>query len=437
MMDSNGANSRKIAAPEEPDQSFSRGSWIFPVVWSPNGKRLAYIECHGTTGPDPEEDTYSLRTRDAGGGDLQVVLSNPQIEQALWWAPDGRILYAYRDNPLSERTDQAIYSVRVDEQTGKAIDQPKSVTSGQGRVGGLSATVDGKHLVLWRVNTQPQAFIAEFEAGSRRLKLPRRLTLDANGNLAEAWTWDSKAVLFVSNRNGTWKLFKQTIDETTAEVLVEGRSLYLPRLSADGEQVLYLSASPPDGTSHPVSIMRRSIAGGLPQLVLQEKGIFNFQCARAPSRLCIFSKLVGTTHIFVSFDSEHGEGRELTRLTGGFSDTNWTLSPDGRTLALFLNRHQIRFLSLESGVAHDVTIEKWPLFNGDWSTDGKSIFMPSITSENRPVILDVNEAGKAEVVLEGDANTRFEWLLQSRDGRYGMLEEEVPGENNVWMVEQF
>jgi hypothetical protein len=60
---------------------------------------------------------------------------------------------------------------------------------------------------------------------------------------------------------------------------------------------------------------------------------------------------VGANYIFFSFDSEHGEGRELTRLTRGFSDWNWTLSPDGRKLALFLNRHQIHFLSLESAGA--------------------------------------------------------------------------------------
>jgi hypothetical protein len=34
-------------------------------------------------------------------------------------------------------------------------------------------------------------------------------------------------------RNGTWTLFKQAIDETTAEVPVEGHSLYVPCLSAD------------------------------------------------------------------------------------------------------------------------------------------------------------------------------------------------------------
>jgi hypothetical protein len=76
-----------------------------------------------------------------------------------------------------------------------------------------------------------------------------------------AWTSDSKAVLFVSNRNGTRKLFKQNIDETMAEVLVEGRSIFLPRLSSDGSQVLYLSYPNPANTSLPVALMSKSLAG--------------------------------------------------------------------------------------------------------------------------------------------------------------------------------
>jgi hypothetical protein len=88
-------------------------------------------------------------------------------------------------------------------------------------------------------------------------------------------------------------------------------------------------------------------------------------------------------------------------------------------------------------VARDVSIDNWPLTNGDWSADGKSVFMPSITSKGTPVILNVNEAAMAEVVLEGDANTKYLWILQSPDGRYGMLEATVPGDNNAWMVKNF
>jgi DNA-binding winged helix-turn-helix (wHTH) protein/Tol biopolymer transport system component len=427
LMDSDGTNPRKIAAAEKP------GGDIWHVVWSPGGQRIAYTESHGLAGPTPVEESFSLLTRDANGGDLNVVLNDSRLKPALSWAADGRILFAYSEDPTSEHSDQAVYSIRVDERTGKATGQPQTVTSGQGRVWGLSVTSNGKRLVLWRDSTQPQVFIAEFGAGSRRPKTPRRLTLDANGNIAETWTADSKAVIFVSNRNGTWKLFKQAIDETTAEVLVEGRSLFLPRLSPDGSQVLYLSDPQPADSSLPVSIMRKPLAGGPPQLVLQEKGIGNLDCARAPSQLCIFSKFVGA-NIFVSFDMEHGTGRELTRTK---TIGNWVVSPDGTELAIFLNRHQIRFFSLDTGVGRDVSVDDWPLWNGDWSADGKSVFMPSVTSRGTPVILDVNKAGKAEVVLEGGANIFFDFMIQSPDGRYGIVEESVPGDNNAWMVDNF
>lgn len=311
------------------------------------------------------------------------------------------------------------------------------MTKGQGGIAGLSATSDGKHVVFTRQNTADQVFITEIDAESHRLQSLHHLTLDANGNVPSAWTSDSKAVLFVSNRKGTWTIFRQAIDETTAEVLVEGRSLYLPRLSADGAQVLYLSYPPPT-SSLPVSLMRKPLKGGPPETVLQAKGIFNLQCGRFPSQLCIFSELVGGDYRLVSFDLQHGAGREVTRLKNDINfNWNWTLSPDGRKLALFLNQHQIRFLSLESGVAHDVSIDTWPVFNGDWSADGKSLFIPSYGSNGRPLILDVNEAGRAEIVLEGDANTYFGWFIPSPDGRYGALRAIIPGDDNVWMVDTF
>ena len=148
--------------------------------------------------------------------------------------------------------------------------------------------------LLYRGGTQRVRCLSpNADPGNHRWKAPRRLTLDTNESLATAWTADSKAVLFVSDRNGTWKLFKQNIDETTAEVLVEGRSMRFPRLSADGSQVLYLVESQRGDHSFPASLMSKPLAGGPPRLVLQENGITNYQCARAPSQLCIFSKLVG------------------------------------------------------------------------------------------------------------------------------------------------
>jgi hypothetical protein len=115
----------------------------------------------------------------------------------------------------------------------------------------------------------------------------------------------------------------------------------------------------------------------------------------------------------------------------------WTLSPDGSKLGLFLDEHRIRFISLDTGVAHEVTVKDWPLYQGDWSANSKSVFMPSVTSKGIPVILEVDQAGKANVVLQGSANTSFVAMIQSPDEKYGLLLEATPAENNAWMIDNF
>jgi hypothetical protein len=326
----------------------------------------------------------------------------------------------------------------VDERTGKATGQPQLVTSGVGSIGGITVTSDGKRLVLWRRNTQEQAFISEFDASTRKWKTPRRLTLDANGNIATAWLSDSRTVLFASNRNGTWTLFRQAIDETTADVLVGVHSVYLPWLSADGSQVLYLSQTDPANPSVPISLMRLPVTGGPPQLVLRDTALGNYQCARLPSTLCIATKFGKDEVIFFAFDPGRGIGRELLKIRGLVHD--WSLSPDGRTLADLPHDHSIRFFSVENGVAREdktFTLNEWPIENGDWNADGSGLLIPSITPTGTPVILEVNRAGKASVVLEGAANTPFEFMIQAPDGHHGILGAIVPGDNNAWMIDNF
>jgi DNA-binding winged helix-turn-helix (wHTH) protein/Tol biopolymer transport system component len=435
VMDSDGANARRVALARKPDEPNLGDGWIQRAAWSPNGTRLAYVEVHLAT-PDPPLYANSLLTCDVNGGDLQVVLKDdPRLRSALFWTADGRILFAYLNSSTSEREDTGVNSISIDERTGKAAAPLQQVTEGQGWIGGLSATSDGKRLVVSRGNTTRQVFITEADPGTHRWKAPRRLTLDTNESLATAWTADSKGVLFVSDRNGTWKLFKQNIDETTAEVLVEGRSMRFPRLSADGSQVLYLVESQALDHSLSASLMAKPLAGGPPRLVLRENGISNYQCARAPSQLCIFSKLVGDDHILVSFDLEHGRGREITRIPNGLS--HWSLSPDGSRIALVLEPHRIRFLSPDTGAVHDVSLKDWPVFNIDWAADGARLFVRSITSAGVPVILALDGSGKAEVVIEGQAHSNFTFFIQSPDGRHGILEMPTPGDNNAWMVKNF
>jgi DNA-binding winged helix-turn-helix (wHTH) protein/Tol biopolymer transport system component len=435
MIDSDGANPRKVVSSGETKKAGIFENWIQSAAWSPTGQHLAYIESHFVSGPVLIEDVHSLKIVGPNGEAATVVVDDPRIGEALWWAPDGRILFSYREDPASRQNHYGVYSIRVDERTGKAAGPPQPVTQAEGSIGSMSGTADGKRLVVWRRTVAPQVFIASFDTALHRWNEPRRLTLDANVNLATAWTADSKAVLFVSNRNGTWKLYKQAIEETTPEVLAEGRSITLPRLSADGSHVLYLSSSNPEDVSFPASLMSKPLAGGAPRVVIQGKGLGVHQCAEAPSTLCIYSQIDGQDVVFRSFDLEHGAGRELLRIPN--KRPNWTLSADGSKLALFLDPHRIRFFSVATGAAHDVTVKDWPVHGGDWGTSGQTVFVASQAPNGVPVILEVDQTGKAKVVLQGSSNISFGFMIQSPDGRYGLVAEATPSDSNAWIVKDF
>lgn len=431
MMDSDGANPRRVVSVGE-KKYVEYPNWISPVAWSPTGQHLAYIENHFVAGPSSVQPTHSLWIIGPNGEGATVVLDDPRIGEALWWAPDGRILFSYREDLASSQDNYGVYSIHVDERTGKGSGPPQPITQAEGRIRGMSGTADGKRLVLWRSNAAWQVFIASLDAASHQWKEPRRLTLDANQNIATAWTADSKAVLFFSNRNGTWKLFKQAIDETTAEVLAEGRSLSMPRLSADGSQVLYLSSPNPHDVSFPVSLMSKPVAGGTPRVVIQGKGIWNHQCAKAPSTMCIFCQNDGQDLVFRSFDLDHGAGRELLRIPD--RSPAWSLSSDGSKLAMVMDRHRIRFVSLATGAAHEATVKGWPLSAVDWAANGQTVLMASRAPSGLPVILEVDQTGKAKVVLQGSANIDFGFMIQSPDGRHAILLEHIPSDSNAWIV---
>ncbi len=174
-----------------------------------------------------------------------------------------------------------------------------------------TGTADGKRLAFLKANFQSDVYVAELEAGGTKLTTPRRLTLDERNDWPTAWTADSRAVLFWSNRNGSNQIFKQSIDQQTAETVVAGGpgDVWMPRVSPDGMSVLYLSS--PQGIDNPsaVQLMRVQSRGGSPQLVTDVPRFGNFACTRPPSGVCIVAQLNedGKKLVFGAFDPVQGK----------------------------------------------------------------------------------------------------------------------------------
>ena len=444
VMGTDGSNLHRVADATAPGASIPlgygtgsqplTGVHLSGVAWSPDGRRLAYLR---RVKEEARSTLLDLETVDLDGGRPKVLRNSTQLLPVLCWAVDGRLFYAYRDSPASERGDSGIWWVRVNQKSGALENRPMQLTKGSGRIGGLSVSADGRRLVLWRANSSPQVFLAEIDGQTGRFKTPRRLSLDDSTNQVYAWTPDSRTVFFSSNRSGTTKLYRQAIDQAVPEVLVEGRGNFVARLNPDGTRILFVDGFNTLDPALPQRILSVPLEGGTPQAVLQWPSIHNMQCAQSPSKLCLFDSLQGSTARFFTFDPEDGKTQEFATLQvkGGLS---WSLSRDGSQLALILEPlgHRVTFMAVSDRTTHEVEVNQWPLVNIDWASDGKSVLVGSRTGDGVPVILGVEPNGNHRVLLEGDRATQYWWVVESPDGRYVALTE-VTGANNVWMVENF
>jgi len=229
VMDSQGSNPQKVLA-------LGENEVLKDVKWSPDGQRLAYIKARRTA----EAYQCSIETCDLKGTSRTVVLSSPDLAlENLCWLPDRRIIYSRQESRGSN--DEGLWQIGINDHTGMPIGTPKHIAHWPGSTFvSLAASADGKRLVFLRTAFQTQIHVGELDGGGTRIKAPRRLTNDEANDVPYAWTPDSKAVLFQSDRNGTWGIFKQQISADEAQAVIIGQQdVYDPRISANGEWILY------------------------------------------------------------------------------------------------------------------------------------------------------------------------------------------------------
>ncbi len=414
--------------------------FLWSVRWSPSGQRLAYISMQ------PSGDC--LETCDLKGMNRTVVLRAPGLRQwvrSLWWLPNDRIIYSQAE---AADLDSNLWQIGVSTQAGTALGKPKRITHWTGiDVKGLSASADGTRLVVRKESYPSQVFVGSFVNGAKRLQAPQRLTNDEAVDWATAWTPDSKAVLFTSNRGGKWGIFKQAIGQATAQPLIEGReNANLVRLSPDGSWILYSEASVSgEGRLHSFRLMRLPLSGGPPKLVYEntQAELQDYPCPHAPATLCLAIEADhdGRRLIVSALDPVHGKGELLRTLEkkpqDGFA---WAISPDGSILAIARGgepKIKIHLLSLTHGLDRDIAVNDWPdIASMEWSPDGKGLYCGSITPESA-TLLYVDLQGAAQVVAHSrELGGAFIAGVPSPDGRYLALVG-ATHYSNAWLIEGF
>ncbi len=437
IMAADGSRANKVLGSQE----YSFGQ----LAWAPQGNRFIYARTRTRyytmrSGADAQIEIFDLHDRTTTVVQYEKDRGLPRGGAAVAWLPDGRLVYPRRE-PRPNQQDTNLWWVRLDPRTSQPIGNPTRLTSGHGIAVQLSITADGKRMTLRKHAPQDDIFIANIRKNSE-LSPPQRLTLDERLDYAMAWTADSKAVVFYSNRNGPFHVFKQDINSAQPVLLAGGPDdLYAPRMTPDQSAVLYIVRARPNGTTDEAQLMRIPVDGGVSQPVLKASGLWDAECARAPSDLCIYSTIRGGVQVFHKFNPENGKQTEFPPAKPIGNNFNWILAPDGLHAAWATppdatGQISIRILTMSNGSTRDVAVPGWAdLYGVDWAADSRSVWVAARNSAGSSAILHVSTSGKVIRVFDFK-HQNLDWTIPSPDGRQLAIVLEV-NRSNVSVIENF
>jgi serine/threonine protein kinase len=434
VMGANGDNPHRI--PTRENEVYAA------LAWSPTGQRLAYIRGAGN------QAGATIETVSLDGGSPSEVISDPQLNNddgaGLLWARDGRLIFTLNETQGTPVHNANLWEILTDPQTGKPSRRATKITAWDA-VTPYSLTVsrDANRLAVVKMHIRDDVDVGGLKDGGTRLTSPTRLTVSESQDFASAWTRDSKAVLFSSNRAGRSQIFRQQMEHDTAELLIRGPDDEGgAEPSPDGRWILYWSSAPgrdlPPATKR---LMRIPTLGGSPEQILEARidDAAYFDCPVRPASSCVFSHWEQGRLIFYALDPVQGRCKELARTKfGSPTDLDWRVSPEGLRIALASRnelREQVRILDFRVGAERNLSLPHgWRIYELGWTADGTALFAAARSTGY--FIGRIELDGRTSVLLDRGRNQWLGYPHPSRDGRYLAFTQQT-WESNAWLLENF
>ncbi len=415
-----GAGRRLLAA--------STGQQIVSLVWLP-GNLLGVQERRlrpAAAGVDPEEAAeHALLAIDPATA-RQAGRTKVWMREAMATG-DGRLIFLrpYFDRNRYIQQDQ-VWEAAVEPTTGAVrlpgrmvADLANPVVSSE-HVRGLSVTAGGREMVLLRYNDAVSVYTAEFSRRPYRVGPARRLTFDARSSYPHAWTIDGQSIVFESNRNGNYDIYRLALDERAPRVLVASPVWeFMPQATPDGKWVLYhrrLGDRAQGNVRYRLG--RVSVDGGEAGEVDIGGDLDEFRCGSPPRGRCVLrARVNGGQYAFYHLDPLSGKGKELARTEATPPVLgDWTVSPDGRQVAIPIHsprEARIRVVSLDGppGERELPIPGLTDLLGLHWDTRSDGWFT-TVTTSLGPRLLFVEPDGRFHPLggMRG-------WALPSPDGK--------------------
>jgi Tol biopolymer transport system component len=451
IVDDTGGNARLFARPLPGDR-------LTEPVWSPDGRRVAYLRRHPLPGGG-EQDI--IESKPVEGGEATLLLSDQRLqsigfEKSFAWARDGRIIYPLLEDARADSVN--LWAIRTDPHTYMAVGSPYRLTDWVGfSFLDFTLDADGNRLAVMKRYDQSDVYVGELQSNESRMEAPSRLTLDDRIDWPGSWTRDSMALLFWSDRGGQFDLFKQSPIERPQQIqIADSSEKRAPQLSPDGASIIYLSwPRASGGKMIPQGVLKQVPAGGgTPQVIMSVRGYPgtarlprppfeklrsvgqpDFRCPRRTDRPCVVAEDDGPGEIvFTAFDLQ-GRRREVARLGLISSVTSWDLSPDGSQIAAtqFGGTARVRIIDVASGTSRELTVPgQQGLDSLAWTADGQAMWATSLYTKGS-VLLRITLRGESRELFRSPM--WFERPTPSPDGRHLAFGLKTI-DSNVWLLER-
>jgi len=426
----NGENARKLQ--EDQDSIYKA------LAWSPSGQRLAYLK--------GSDKGASIDTVPITGGSPRLVVSESSllfptpIYSTMVWFRDNRLAFV-RSEPENELGN--LYAIPIDPNTGAALGSVAKLSNwyGEGTMW-PSVTADSSRLSVVKVRYWEDVYLLDLERKGSQAPTAKLLTTSRAVDSPSGFTPDSSGILFSSTRNGRNQVFRQQLEQDSADPLIQGTDDQQgAKLSPDGKWILYWSM--PHGTATSSSIkqlMRFPAPGGTPEEIMKapKDDAVAFECPNTATASCILSRPDNGQLAFFQLDPVRGVGRQV----GAFqaSPADWAVSPDGMWIVISDSkplRGQLLLMKLGTSTQRIVRLSpSWDVWDAAWAADGHSLFALGERALSS-FILRIDLNGNVHELLDtGKVNGGLYSLHASPDGRH-LTFGQVTYESNAWLLQNF
>jgi Tol biopolymer transport system component/DNA-binding winged helix-turn-helix (wHTH) protein len=366
-------------------------------VWSPDGNKVVFLK---------EGDDKTFYLADASGAN-EIAL--PFVVGNMDWSPDGsRFVYqgvkdGQGNSQIHAYTLKTGESVKLTDTAGNADPSfsydGKQIAFTSWRDGNAEIYVmnaDGSN--VRRVTNHPAfdqfpvftpdgtAIAFQSNRENERIEVylqnlnadtpPKRITNSDNGTMlcVKGWSADGTEMLFVASQNGKNRIFRANVVPYPSRVILsdETADLSFPRLSPDGEQILY-QAQFKDGS---IELRLTDLETRATKTIFKTAPNYpkNYPISPAWSpdsgRIAFNDKPAGNSEIFTI----NADGSGLQNLTNEpLSDSNPVFSPDGSEIIFardFYGKARLYRMNLDGTNQRRLTEKDGYEMNGTFSPDG-------------------------------------------------------------------